>query len=406
VNTDGSAFLGPGEVLCATMGAMQGQGYEWLRSGTTNTAPAPGPYLLAHATVGPPDYVRAAHIAYLDGTYFASAYASNIVYYSANEAESNQPGVSWDPLNFFTKEAYPDAVLGMIADHEQLYLFGAEQSTEVWNDTGSGTNPYQRNASYMIHYGCQAAFSVCRLAAGVAWIGGDAARGMRMAFLATGYVPQRISTAAIEKAWNAYTTVADAVAYTIIQDGHEFWVISFPTADATWVYDATLAQWHQRGAWNGVSGWHRHAAAYHACIGIGTSAESHYVGDWQLGNIYKMAANYYQDSGANIHRRRRAPHLSNEKKRRFYSLFELDADNNSDAMPDVDQESPRLRWLRLGASRDRIFQVDDDGNGHLTLSYSDDNCVTWTTRSAIALWTGPANLSITAAYLQYTEGTG
>lgn len=484
VNADGSAYpLGystatPGlaGTCWGSPGAMEGLGYELLEAGTTNSS-STAPFLLANATVGPPDYVTASQVAYLDGTYLAAAPYTNQVFYSATESESNQPGVSWDLLNFFEKEAYPDAVIAMIADHEQLYLFGAEQSTEVWSDTGSGTNPYQRNPAYMIHYGCQAAFSVCRAGGGVAWIGGDASRGQRMAFLATGYVPQRVSTAAIEKAWNAYTTVADAVAYTIIQDGHEFWVISFPTANATWVYDATLGEWHQRGAWGGVatstlvvdipaganniypesmaniesgmtlvmaSGdgsyaesvvvasvnpgvsfavtlalsktgpgititsapmWNRHAGAFHACIGLGTTAEQHFIGDWNLGNIYTMSAAYYQDSGANIHRQRRAPHLSNERRRRFYSLFELDADDDSNSMADVNEESQRFRWLRLGASRDRIFRVDDDGNGNLTLSYSDDNCLNWTTRNGIALYPGPANLSITAAYLQFTEGT-
>lgn len=357
-------------------------------------------------TITQPAYLTAAQIAYLDGTYFASQADTNVVYYSANSAESNQPGVSWDMLNFFTKEAYPDAVNALFADHEQLYLLGAEQSTEVWSNTGSGTNPYQRNPSYFIHYGCQAAFSVCRLGGGVAWIGGESSRGQRVAFLATGYVPQRISTAAIEKAWGAYAAVADAVAYTIIQDGHETWKISFPTANATWAYDNTLGEWHQEGCWNGA-GWDRARGAFHACIGIGTRAEVHYLGDWSTGDIYTTAATNLQDglaSGAvNIHRRRRAPHMSNEKKRRFYARFQLDADNG---LSDIEGAARRVFWNRLGASRDRIFQVDDDGSGDLTLSYSDDNCGSFITRSAINVGSAPRAVTLVAAYLEFVDGTG
>lgn len=353
-----------------------------------------------------PKYLTAAQIAYLDGTYFASQADTNVVYYSTNSAESNQPGVSWDMLNFFTKEAYPDAVNALFADHEQLYLLGAEQTTEVWSNTASGTNPYQRNPSYFIHYGCQARFSICRLGGGVAWIGGESSRGQRVAFLATGYVPARISTAAIEKAWGAYSTVADAVAYTIIQDGHEFWVISFPTANATWVYDAALGEWHQRGWWNGA-GWDRARGAYHACIGIGTLAEVHYLGDWQTGDIFTTSSANLQDglaSGAvNIHRRRRAPHMSSEKKRRFYSRFQLDADNG---LSDIEGAARRVFWNRLGASRDRIFQVDDDGNGNVTLSYSDDNCGSFIARSAINVGSGPRAVTLVAAYLEFVDGTG
>jgi hypothetical protein len=313
---------------------------------------------------------------------------------------------------------------------------------------------------------------VCRLQGGVAWIGGDVKRGQRVAILATGYAPQRISTAAIEKAWEAYATVSDAVAYTIIQGGHEFWVISFPTRNATWVYDATLGEWHQRG-WGGVvattiaanvatgsqtvtpaamtniavgtslvvanadgshsetvvvtgvasttftatfastktgpgitvSGteWNRQRGAFHACIGIGTVNEVHYVGDWESGKIYKMSAAYVDDAGIAIHRRRRAPHLSNENKRRFYSRFQLDCDTGQ---ANIQGEAPRVFWNRCGKSRDRIFQVDDDGAGNLTLSYSNDRCLSFITRSAIAVAPAAAALTLAAAYLEFTEGTG
>jgi len=371
VNASGEAF---GEQPWGTPGSTGGEATETL-----------------------PQYVTAAQGAFLDGTFFALDPYTMFVYYSALN-----DGTSWDPLQFFRKEAYPDSVAAIIADHEQIYLLGSLESTEVWYDTGSGTNPFQRNPSYFMHYGCQAPWSVCRLSTGVAWIGGDVKRGSRVAFLAIGYVPQRISTAAIEKAWGAYATVDDAVAFSRIQDGHEFWEINFPTANATWVYDATLGEWHQKGWWNGT-GWDRQRAAFHACIGIGTIDEAHFVGDWQNGNLYTMAAAYTQDNGTAIHRRRRAPHLSNENKRRFYSLFELDCDT---AEADLDNAPPRVRWLPLGSSRDRIYQVDDDGAGNLTLSYSDDRCLSFTERSPIAVASGAAAITLVAAYVDLVEGTG
>ena len=294
-----------------------------------------------------------------------------------------------------------------------------------------------------------------------------------MAILAKGYTPQRISTGAIEKAWGAYATVADAVSYSVIMDGHEFWVINFPTANATWVYDATLGEWHQRG-WGGVvattiaanvatgsqtvtpaamtniaigtslvvansnasnsetvvvtaiasstftatfastktgpgitvSGttWNRQRGAFHACAGINTVNEVHYVGDWESGKIYKMSAAYADDAGVGIHRRRRAPHLSSENKRRFYSTVELDCDTTK---ADIEGAAPRVRWNRCGSSRDRIFQVDDDGAGNLTLSYSDDRCLTFIVRAAISVASAAAAIGIVAMYFgRIVEGTG
>jgi hypothetical protein len=40
--------------------------------------------------------------------------------------------------------------------------------------------------------------------------------------------------------------VSDAIGYTYTEEGHEFYVLILPTADATWVYDLTTGYWHQR----------------------------------------------------------------------------------------------------------------------------------------------------------------
>ena len=317
--TGGAGFTVASQTITSVVGGVAFGNSDWGSNGSTGGA----------GTLWQGQTLAAANGAFLDSSCFAAQPGSKLVYYSAiNDA------TSWDPLNFFSKEAYPDAVAALMADHEQLYIHGALESTEVWASTSSGTNPFQRNPSYFMHYGNGAPYATCRLSAGVAWIGGDVRRGERVAFLALGFVPQRISTAAIEKAWAAYATVQDAVSYTCIMDGHEFWVISFPTGNATWVYDATLGEWHQRGWWNGT-GWDRQRGAFHACIGVDTIDEVHYVGDWQNYNLYTMSSAYVEDNGVQIHRRRRASHLCNEKKWRFYSLFELDCDNDDADVPHV-----------------------------------------------------------------------
>jgi len=137
----------------------------------------------------------------------------------------------------------------MVADHEQLYVFGGLQASEVFQDQGA-TNPlvpFAPNPGAIMHYGCVAPWSVCRLDEGLAWIGGDVERGDRVAFMEIGFRPRKISTAAVETAWASYATVDDAVAYTSIDRGHQFWCINFPTGNATWVYDLTTGMWYERG---------------------------------------------------------------------------------------------------------------------------------------------------------------
>ena len=108
----------------------------------------------------------------------------------------------------------------------------------------------------------EAPFSFTRLGNGVAWIAQDTRRGTRQAVQAVGYQPVPVSNPAVEAAWGKYPTIADAVSYTLMYQGHELWVISFPAANATWCYDATTGWWFQWGFFNGSS-WDRHLVWVH-----------------------------------------------------------------------------------------------------------------------------------------------
>lgn len=315
--------------------------------------------------------VLAAQVAFLDSYFIALPPASKIWYLSAID-----DGTNWSALDFASKSAYPDAIAAVLVDHEEIWLFGSETS-EIWRNTGAATFPFQRDPGAFVHQGCRAPYSIVNLANGVAWIGGDT-RGNPVAWMAAGYIPQRISTHAIEQAWGEYETVADAVAFVYVQDGHQFWVISFPTANATWVWDATAGAWHERGWWNGT-GWDRVRYATHGYV-----FGQHLTGDWSTGNLYRLSLDVYTDNGTAIHRRRTAPHLSNEELWTFYARFRLAMQGGSSAPNPtlswsddlgVTFNTPRAgsarrisstsdtafqmsEWRRLGRARDRVFSVD------------------------------------------------
>jgi hypothetical protein len=322
----------------------------------------PGNHVGAAMTYTGP--VTATTGAFLDGYFIAQA--SNSKQFNIS-AQLN--GLSWNGLDFGIKEGYPDNIGAILADHEELWLLG-EETTEVWRNTGAAAFPFERDPSGFIQQGIAAPWSAVRLANSVAWIGGDT-RGQPVAWLAQGFQPKRISTHAVEKAWAAYSTVADAIAYCYLDEGHQFWVISFPLADATWVYDATTGLWHERGWWNGT-GFGRQRGQCHAfCFGL------HLVGDWENGKIYRMSSSLYDDAGTAIHRIRAAPHLANEDKRLMYSRFRLDAENTGALNPSLDWSNDGghsfinsrttvsntagalsvYDWRRLGKARDRVFQI-------------------------------------------------
>lgn len=327
--------------------------------------------------------VKAGSLAFLDG-YFIVAIPNSKRFYISGIND----GTSWDPLDFASKEAYPDYISRVFAHNEQLWIFGKEQSTEVWQNTG-GSFPFQRIPGAVINFGCAAPYSVAKLANGLAWLATDTLRGGVTCVFAQGFSPSVISTPAVENAWNSYATVDDAVAYSYTENKHQFLVISFPTGNATWVFDATTNLWHERGWWSGSANIRQrqsfHAYSDLAAHGLAAAIPArHFVGDWQNGKIYIQDMSYMTDDGTQIQRIRTCPHLSNEQKWLFYSQFYLDMQVPSGGPTTINPildwsddggynfgtahtypggatsaagRATRVIWRRLGKSRDRIFRV-------------------------------------------------
>jgi hypothetical protein len=302
-------------------------------------------------------------------------------------------GSTWNAGDYASKESYPDALVGILSDHQDLWLFGS-QTIEVWRQnysTDPTAFPWERDPAGAIHLGLAAPWAKDRLLEGVIWLDGDS-RGTAIAFLARGYQPVRVSTHAIEAEWRTYSTLADAESFTYIDGGHEFWVLNFPTASKTWVYDATTKLWHERGWWNG-SAFARHRARCHGYVW-----GKHLVGDHTNANIYEMSMSAYTDNGTAIHRLRTAPHISDEENRIAYHRLQLDLEVGETAAPTFTLEISRdggktfatgrdkqagaqgnylsrVLWNRLGASRDTVFRVSSTAamrhawvNGYLRTS--------------------------------------
>lgn len=339
--------------------------------------------------------VTASQGAFLDGYGFVTPFPrTKSVYYSAINDFT-----LWDPLDFFIKANYPDNVAALYSDHQELYTHGNLESTQVWRDVGDADNPFAPDPGAAMHIGCQAEFSVVRLGNGVAWIGMDVRRGTRRAFHATAYNPVAVSTPGLEAIWATYTDISDAVGYTEAIQGHECWVINFPSANATWVYDANTQWWHQRGWWNGT-GWDRIRTWVECVVAIGGGREQHYGGDWQTGKIYTVSPNWKTDDGNPIVRRRRAPHNTNENQRRFYARFEIDCDVLA---------QQRIFWNRLGNGRDRIWMMDaiqssEAGGVTLTLKFSDDRNQSF--QSMFTQTLDPSvDVRLANAYLKWVDAT-
>ncbi|MDE2439730.1 MAG: hypothetical protein KGP14_01805 [Betaproteobacteria bacterium] len=197
--------------------------------------------------------------------------------------------ITWQALNFGTADGKPDPIVGLGDIHREVWLFGTS-STEVWINAGNSGFAFQRLTGVFIETGCAAPWSICKMGEGLVWLG-QSDGGQGVVYLSKGYQPQRISTHAIEAALKGYATIADAIGYSYQDAGHTFYVLTFPTANVTWCYDATTGLWHQRAGFS-AGQFTRHAGnAYAFFNGL------HVIGDYASGNLYSFNLENYTDNG-------------------------------------------------------------------------------------------------------------
>lgn len=236
------------------------------------------------AEITDPDFTGAVTVGYLDG------------YFVYNEPNSQKvwvtqllDGTQVDPLSFASAEGSPDGLVAINVNHREAWLFGTD-SVEVWYNAGLPDFPLTRIQGAFNELGCAAAFSVAKLDNSVFWLGQDA-RGEGIVYRSEGYNGKRISTHAVEWQIQQYANMSDAVAYTYQQDGHAFYVLNFPSANQTWVYDVATQGWHERaGLLDNIFTRNRGNCQ---CNFEGTII----VGDFENGNIYALDLTTYADNG-------------------------------------------------------------------------------------------------------------
>ena len=230
-------------------------------------------------------------------------------------AASNPLSPITNSLSFSSKDGAPDNLVSLIVDHREIYLLG-EASSEVWVDVGSFPFPFQRIPGTSTQHGIAAKFSMSRVGDSFAYVSRNI-RGQAQIMMMNGYIPQRISNHAVE---NTLTDkyIDDAIAWTYQLEGHECYVVSFPTLDLTWVYDIATEMWHKWLWVDNNNVYHRHRGN---CASLFQGQVL--VGDYANGQIYQLDKSNYTDNGQNIRRLRRAPHIVTDLQRQYLEELQI-----------------------------------------------------------------------------------
>lgn len=294
-----------------------------------------------------------------------------------------------NPLNFATAEGAPDGLVTLVVNHQEIWLFGIS-TIEVWASNGDPNFPYGRVPGVFIEQGCAATYSVARMDDSVYWLSSNA-NGQGIIFRSVGYQLKRVSTSSIEQAIAKYEIIDDAIGMTYQQEGHSFYILTFPSEGVTWVYDQSTDAWHQR-AWRKPSGkFGRHRANCHVFFG-----RNNLVGDWETGKIYILDTETYTDAGNPLVRLRASPHIAAEMTRIAHFSVQFDAEvgvglqNGQGSAPTAmlrwsddgghqwssqrttsigvaGKYKNRIRFTRLGQSRDRVYELSVSDPIPLTL---------------------------------------
>lgn len=230
-----------------------------------------------------------------------------------------EDGLTWSGLDISTISYFPDNIVSFISDHREIGFLSNKKSIAYYN-AGAGFPPFIPIQGSFAEYGAGAMSATVQADNAIFWIDADE-RGQAVARrLVSGYGNQRVSTHAVEFAWQNYSTIADARGYTYQENGHTFWVIWFPTANATWCYDISTGFWHRRGFWNAVSGTYEADHSQSHTFNFG----KHLVGDWASGNIYEQSCSIYSDNAGILRWMRRSPTGNKDNKWIYYSALEID----------------------------------------------------------------------------------
>lgn len=322
-----------------------------------------------------PSFSGADRVDYIDG-YF--------VFNKPNTQEFQITGLfstALDPLDFASAEGAPDLLISLIVDHREIWLFG-ETSTEVFFNSGNADFPFERIQGAFIQQGIAAKNSPARFGNTIGWLTRND-EGQGMVVKAQGFQPIRISTHAVEFAIASYTNIDDAIGFGYQQEGHDFYVLIFPSANTTWVYDAATELWHER-AWRNPLDASLNRIRAECVLAFGNKI---LIGDWQTGEIFQWDLNTYSDNGNPLVALRQTPHkASADNTNIFFHKLWIDmqtgvglttgqgsdpqvmlswSDDGGHSFGNelwasagkIGEHKRRVNFRRLGRSRDRIFRV-------------------------------------------------
>lgn len=265
--------------------------------------------------ISDPGFVSPSHIAFIDGWFIVNRVGSQAFATSGPVAYT----LIFPVLFFALKDSQSDNLQGLEELNREVWLIG-ERASEIWFNAGGANFAFQRIPGAAPPIGTSAPQSIRKSGDSLMWLG-RTQEGENVVVQTQQYSWKRVSQHGVETQITSYPLVADASAYSYEEEGHLFYVLTFPTADRTWVYDNN-GTWHERLSYDTTTGqYHRERPNCFANF-----QNLRLVGDYQSGQIHHMSREFYTDAGQPIVCLRRCPHVwsAEDRKRRFSTALQIE----------------------------------------------------------------------------------
>lgn len=236
---------------------------------------------LVFARITDVDFPGADTVTFLDGRFFVNDPGTGAFYGSAA-----YNGASWSATDFATAESSPDQLMSVSQDRGGLVLWGTNNA-EFWQNIGGSGFPYAATGGANAEYGLAARFSLAQWENGQIGLLRNKLGQLQVGTL-NGFTINRVSDDDWETEVNDYATTSDAIGSSYRIGGHPFYLLNFPTADRSWLYDGATQQWTVVNSW----GLNRHRveqAIPFAGMVVGS--------DFENGKFYTYDLETYDENG-------------------------------------------------------------------------------------------------------------
>ena len=273
VTTDGGSSGGSQPTWPTTIGnTVVDGGITWTCAGNYGGFPSPH--------VPTPEFI--------DGYMLLPATNSQDVY---NSDVDNVFG--WGTGNFVTAEIFPDNVVALARQNNQIIAFGSTSGEFLYDAAATGGSPFARNDSAVLQMGIAAPYAIYQNEKFCLFVG-QSDSGGRAVWLVEGFQPKKVSTEFIERILDAEgTSLATARGFGLRTKGHLFFIIRLTNTSI--VYDLEEKVWHE---------WTTNSNGSHtafAAIGAADSGAGYsYLLHPTNGVVYNLSTSAYDDSGTSI----------------------------------------------------------------------------------------------------------